>query len=197
MRALLISANTEKIPDPVFPIGAAAVWRGRAASGPRGRDARSLLRRATRRSLVVDAIRDFSAAGGRAVAAQSRLLGVSRRTPPTSRTIARLSRWRADRRPMRRWCSAARASRSCRRRSSRSSTPTTGVVGEGEFAFPWLLERDRRGGRYGTTRSFTCEPVNGGMLRLGERTHQAARSGGRARARSLRRAPLLRARRAV
>jgi hypothetical protein len=59
MRVLLISANTEKIPDPVYPIGPAAIG---AAARRAGHDVEAidLCFADDRKALVAGAIEDFA-----------------------------------------------------------------------------------------------------------------------------------------
>ena len=61
MRVLLISANTEKLPDPVFPIGAAYMAAVAERARARGRDARPAAS-STRRAPALDdaSSRDFA-----------------------------------------------------------------------------------------------------------------------------------------
>jgi radical SAM superfamily enzyme YgiQ (UPF0313 family) len=161
MRALLISANTEKIPDPVYPIGAAAVGTAARRAGHEV-EALDLCFAEDARSLVVDAIRDF---GPQAV-------GLSLRNLDNSAYPENCS-YIEDYRALVSWVRQTTEAPVVLGGAGFTVMPTTileelhadyGVVGEGEFAFPWLLGEIERGGPLRDDGSFTCRSVNGGML---------------------------------
>ncbi len=193
MRALLISANTEKIPDPVYPIGPACVG---AAARRAGHDVeavdlvlRGRCSRARHRTPSVTSRPTWSESR----CATSTIPPI-RRTAPTSTTIARSCRG-YERRAALPWCSAARASRSCRPRSWRSCMPTTGWSARGSTRSLGCSARSRIAGRFVGSASFACERVNGGAAGFVDPTDRAARCRPSARSRPLRRSALLRARR--
>ena len=139
MRVLLISANQERSPDPVAPLGLCYVATATAAAGHDVERARSLLparRRGRRRRR-----------GGRAAPRRDRHLAAQRRQLrlPRHRVVPAALPPRRRRLPApratRRSCSAARPSPRCRRYYLPTLGVPYGVVGEGEATFPALLDR--------------------------------------------------------
>jgi radical SAM superfamily enzyme YgiQ (UPF0313 family) len=161
MRALLISANTEKIPDPVYPIGPACVG---AAARRAGHDVEAvdLCFAGDARALVTGAIRDFA----------PDVVGISLRNLDNS-AYPENSSYIDDYRSLVSWVRETSAAPVVLGGAGFTVIPSTileelhadyGVIGEGEDAFPWLLgeienHREVRGGA-----SFACERVNGGVL---------------------------------
>jgi len=161
MRALLISANTEKIPDPVYPIGPAAI--GAAARGA-GHEvaAIDLCFAEDRRTLVTDAIRDFA----------PDVVGVSLRNLDNS-AYPENSSYIDDYHALMSWVRDTSDAPVVLGGAGFTVMPTTileelhadfGVVGEGELAFPWLLAKIERGEEPQGDGVFTCERANGGVL---------------------------------
>src|SRR6476620_539727 len=131
MRALLISANTEKIPDPVYPIGPACVG---AAARRAGHDvaAVDLCFADDARALVTGTIRDFA----------PDVVGIS---------LSNID----DYRSLMAWVRETSGAPVVLGGAGFTVMPTTileelhadyGVVGEGEHAFPWLLGEIESGG---------------------------------------------------
>ncbi len=161
MRVLMISANTEKIPDPVYPIGAAAI----AAAARRGGhevEGVDLCFSETPERDVTSMIAAF----------RPDVVGISLRNLdnsayPENRSYIedyhRLISW------VRGTCDASVVLGG----AGFTVMPTTileelhadyGVVGEGEITFPWLLERLAARARPTATPEVSCEAVNGGLL---------------------------------
>jgi radical SAM superfamily enzyme YgiQ (UPF0313 family) len=163
MRVLLISANTEQIPDPVYPIGAAAIGAAarRAGHEVEGVDLCFARDAEERRTLVEDALEDFA----------PEAIGVSLRNLDNSaypENSSYIDDYRALVSWLREWSSAPIVLGG----AGFTVMPTTileelhadyGVVGEGEQAFPWLLEGIAAGGLR-ASRDFHCQRVNGGLL---------------------------------
>src|ERR1051326_5252006 len=142
MRALLISANTEKIPDPVYPIGAAAVGAPARRAG-HDVEAIDLCFAEDRRRLVVDAIRDFAPGA----------IGLSLRNLDNSAYPDNRS-YIEDYHDLVSWVREATDAPIILGGAGFTVMPTTileelhaeyGVAGEGELAFPWLLGEIERG----------------------------------------------------
>ncbi|MBI2962568.1 MAG: cobalamin B12-binding domain-containing protein [Deltaproteobacteria bacterium] len=161
MRVLLISANTEKIPDPVYPIGAAAVG---AAARRAGHDVEAvdLCFAEDARSLVLDAVRSF----------RPEVVGVSLRNLDNSAYPENCS-YIDDYRALMSWLREISAAPVVLGGAGFTVMPATileelhadyGVVGEGEEAFPWLLERIARGAGAAAGGGFSLQSVNGGAL---------------------------------
>ena len=138
MRVLLISANTEVVPDPVFPIGPAYVG---AAARAEGHEVKGLdLCFATdRRAFVLDAIRDFD----------PEVVGISLRNLDNSAYPENRS-YIEDYSALVSWVRASTAAPIVLGGAGFTVMPTTileelhadyGVLGEGEHAFPWLLRQ--------------------------------------------------------
>lgn len=170
MRVLLISANTEKIPDPVYPIGAAYVG---AAAKRAGHDIKGvdLCFSPDRKAAVFDAVAEFA----------PDVVGISLRNLDNSAYPENCS-YIEDYRSLVAWVRASSRSPIVLGGAGFTVMPTTileelhadyGVLGEGEFAFPWLLERLAAGERPSPTADFSCERVNGSMLVSGASRIQA------------------------
>jgi radical SAM superfamily enzyme YgiQ (UPF0313 family) len=161
MRALLISANTEKIPDPVYPIGAACVGASARRAGHEV-EAVDLCFAADARTLVTDAIRDLAPA----------VIGISLRNLDNS-AYPDNSSYIDDYRSLMSWVREASAAPVVLGGAGFTVMPNTileelhadyGVVGEGEQAFPWLLGEIENGNAVRGNATFACERVNGGVL---------------------------------
>ena len=164
MRVLLISANTERIPDPVYPIGPAYVG---AAARRAGHDVHAVdLCFATdveaRRTTVVDEIGEF----------EPEVVGISLRNLDNSAYPENRS-YIEDYHALVSWVRATSGAPIVLGGAGFTVMPTTileelhaeyGIVGEGEFAFPWLLEEIKRGGGIQPSGGFACERVNGSVL---------------------------------
>ena len=161
MRALLISANTEKIPDPVYPIGPACVG---AAARRAGHDVEAvdLCFADDARALVTGAIRDFA----------PDVVGISLRNLDNS-AYPENSSYIDDYRSLMSWVRETSGAPVVLGGAGFTVMPATileelhadyGVVGEGEHAFPWLLGEIESCGEVRGSASFTCERVNGGVL---------------------------------
>lgn len=164
MRVLLVSANTEKIPDPIYPIGPAYV--GAAARGAGHEVAAVDLCFAdgpeARRSLVVDKIRSFLPD----VVGLS-LRNVDNSAYPESRSYIE------DYEALVSWVRATSSAPIVLGGAGFTVMPGVilevlhadyGVVGEGEFAFPWLLDQIERGEGVKPGDGFHCQRVNGAVL---------------------------------
>ena len=161
MRALLISANTEKIPDPVYPIGPAAIGAAARRAGHEV-EAIDLCFAEDKRTLVTDAIRDFA----------PDVVGVSLRNLDNS-AYPENSSYIDDYHALMSWVRDTSEAPVVLGGAGFTVMPTTileelhadyGVVGEGEFAFPWLLGEIERGHEVAENPAFSCERVNGGVL---------------------------------
>jgi radical SAM superfamily enzyme YgiQ (UPF0313 family) len=160
LRLLLVSANTEKLPDPVFPIGA-AYMAAVAAEG--GHEVETL------DLCFLDNPRDALQAKIRTCDPQ--VIGISLRNLDSSSYPQNTS-----------YVDDYKLLVDTAREHSDASIvlggagftvmPSTlmeylgadvGVVGEGEAAFPWVLDRIADGERFLTTPEMSCEPVNGGV----------------------------------
>jgi radical SAM superfamily enzyme YgiQ (UPF0313 family) len=161
MRALLISANTELIPDPVYPIGAAAVGAAARRAGHEV-EAIDLCFAEDRRAIVIDAIRDYA----------PRAVGLSLRNLDNS-AYPENSSYIDDYRDLVSWVREATDAPIILGGAGFTVMPTTileelhadyGVSGEGELAFPWLLGEIERGDDVRSSAAFACQRVNGGVL---------------------------------
>jgi radical SAM superfamily enzyme YgiQ (UPF0313 family) len=161
LRVLLISANTEKLPDPVFPIGAAYMAAVAARHG-HAVDTLDLC--------FLDALQP--ALDAKVDAVDPQVIGISLRNLDSSSYPLNTS-YIDDYRAL---VTALRA---------RSPAPIVlggagftvmprtileylgadvGVVGEGELAFPWVLQQYVDGAALAATPEYRCERVNGGVL---------------------------------
>lgn len=160
LRVLLISANTEKIPDPVYPIGAAYMAAVAERAG-HAVDTLDLCFSAAARTSVEEKIRE----------GEPDVVGISLRNLDSSSYPQNTS-----------YIDDYKQLVDTVRRNSDAPVvlggagftvmPQTildylhadvGVVGEGEAAFPWLLDRLADREPLETTDEFHCEKVNGGV----------------------------------
>jgi radical SAM superfamily enzyme YgiQ (UPF0313 family) len=160
LRVLLISANTEKIPDPVYPIGAAYMA---AVAERAGHEVEPL------DLCFLDAPRPALDEKIRALAPD--VVGISLRNLDSSsypQNRSYIEDYRALVQAVRELSGAPVVLGG----AGFTVMPTTimeylgadvGVVGEGEAAFPWLLEHLAAGEALATTPEFLCEKVNGGV----------------------------------
>ncbi len=160
LRVLLISANTEQLPDPVFPIGAAYVAAVAAQHG-HAVDTLDLC--------FLDALRPTL--DEKVCASAPDVVGISLRNLDSSAYPQNTS-YIED---YKRLVDAVR---------ERTGAPIVlggagftimpqtileylgaevGVVGEGEMAFPWILQRVANGETLTSTPAYTCQQVNGGV----------------------------------
>ncbi len=161
LRVLLISANTEKLPDPVFPIGAAYMA---AVAAQHGHTVE------THDLCFLEALQP--ALDEKLDAVDPQVIGISLRNLDSSSYPLNTS-YIDDYRAL---VAALRA---------RSDAPIVlggagftvmpdtimeylhadvGVVGEGEMAFPWVLQHLADGVPLASTAEYRCQPVNGGVL---------------------------------
>lgn len=160
MRVLLISANTEKLPDPVFPLGAAYMA---AVSAEHGHSVETL------DLCFLDAPRPALDETIRTT--EPEVVGISLRNLDSSSYPLNTS-YIDD---YKRLVDAVReltAAPVVLGGAGFTVMPTTimeylgadvGVVGEGEMAFPWILERLSKREPIVSTHEYRCEPVNGGV----------------------------------
>ena len=160
MRVLLISANTEKLPDPVFPIGAAYMA---AVAAEHGHEVETL-----DLCFVADAELAVQAAI-RALAPQA--VGISLRNLDSSsypQNTSYIDDYKAVIDAVRACSDAAIVLGG----AGFTVMPHTimeylradvGVIGEGELAFPWLLGRLAAGEPIASTPEYRCERVGDGV----------------------------------
>ena len=160
MRVLLISANTEKLPDPVFPLGAAymaavAAERGHAV------DTLDLCFLDAPHPALADKIRDGA----------PEVVGISLRNLDSS-SYPQNTSYIDDYKALVEAVRALTDAPIVLGGAGFTVMPgpimeyldaDIGVVGEGELAFPWLLDRLADGAPLTSTPEFCCEPVNGGV----------------------------------
>ena len=160
MRVLLISANTEKRPDPVFPIGAAAVA---TAAEERGHpvDTIDLCFLGDYNDRLSQVLRER----------EPEAIGISLRNLDSSsypQNTSYIDDYEALIGALRRQSDAPIILGG----AGFTVMPTTildylhadvGVVGEGELAFPWVLDRLAAGEPLTSTPEYRCEPVDGGV----------------------------------
>ncbi|HUI25321.1 MAG TPA: lipid biosynthesis B12-binding/radical SAM protein [Candidatus Kryptonia bacterium] len=159
LRVLLISANTEHLPDPVFPIGAAYMAAVAAAHG-HAVDTLDLC--------FLDALRP--ALDEKIRAADPQVIGISLRNLDSSaypQNTSYIDDYKRLVAAIRELSDAPIVLGG----AGFTVMPQTimeclgadvGVVGEGEAAFPWLLQQLADGQSLASTPAFTCERVNGG-----------------------------------
>jgi radical SAM superfamily enzyme YgiQ (UPF0313 family) len=161
MRVLLVSANTEKIPDPVYPIGAAYVG---AAARRAGHEIETvdLCFAADPRGVVVDAVERFA----------PDVVGISLRNIDNSAYPENRS-YIDDYQALMSWLRGATSAPIVLGGAGFTVMPSTilealhadyGIIGEGENAFPWLLEQLAAGRPIERSADFICQRVNGSML---------------------------------
>lgn len=160
MRVLLISANTEKLPDPVFPIGAAYMA---AVAERHGHSVETL------DLCFMGSIRPALDECIRCVEPQA--VGISLRNLDSSsypQNTSYIDDYRALVNAVRDLSDAPLVLGG----AGFTVMPTTilehleadvGVVGEGEMAFPWVLQCLAGGEAITSTPEYRCEPVNGGI----------------------------------
>src|SRR5262249_33888597 len=160
LRVLLISANTEKLPDPVFPLGAAYMAAVAAQHG-HAVDTLDLC--------FLDAVRPALEEKVRVCAPQ--VVGISLRNLDSSSYPQNTAYIDDDKRlavGLRELTDAPIVLGG----AGFTAMPTTimeylgadvGVVGEGELVFPWVLERLARREPLVSSDAYRCEPVNGGV----------------------------------
>ena len=160
MRILLISANTEKIPDPVFPIGAAYMA---AVAERRGHDVHTL------DLCFLDAVHPALEENIRRC--EPDVIGISLRNLDSSsypQNTSYIDDYKALVDSLRALSDASIVLGG----AGFTVMPTTilehlkadvGVVGEGEMAFPWVLDQIAGGGEISSTPAYTCERINGGV----------------------------------
>jgi radical SAM superfamily enzyme YgiQ (UPF0313 family) len=160
MRVLLISANTEKLPDPVFPIGAAYMA---AVAAEHGHDVDTL-------DLC------FLDAPGPALCAKIRdfgpdVVGISLRNLDSS-SYPQNTSYIDDYKHLVDAVRAMTHAPIVLGGSGFTVMPAAimeylhadvGVIGEGELAFPWLLERLAAGAPLESNAEYRCEAVDGGV----------------------------------
>jgi radical SAM superfamily enzyme YgiQ (UPF0313 family) len=160
LSVLLISANTERLPDPVFPIGAAYVAAAAERHGHRI-DTLDLCFLEARRPALAAKI----------AAAQPHVVGISLRNLDSSAYPLNTS-YIDDYKNLVDAVRALTDAPIVLGGAGFTVMPTTimeylgadvGIVGEGEMAFPWVLERIARGEPIRATPAFHCERVNGGV----------------------------------
>jgi radical SAM superfamily enzyme YgiQ (UPF0313 family) len=161
VRVLLVSANTEKVPDPVYPLGAAYVAGAARDAGHEVRGV-DLCFAGDREAIVVEAIREF----------EPEAIGISLRNLDNSAYPENTS-YIDDYHALVSWIRGATSSPIILGGAGFTVMPTTileelgadyGVVGEGELAFPWLLGELAAGRDVDSTDAFRCERVNGSKL---------------------------------
>lgn len=160
MRVLLISANTEKLPDPVFPIGAAYMA---AVAAEHGHSVETL------DLCFLDAQRPALDEAVRAV--EPDVIGISLRNLDSSSyplNTSYIDDYRHLVDALRELTSAPIVLGG----SGFTVLPgpmmeylgaDVGVVGEGELAFPWILQQLAKGERLASTSDYICQRVNGGV----------------------------------
>jgi radical SAM superfamily enzyme YgiQ (UPF0313 family) len=160
MRVLLISANTEQLPDPVFPLGAAYM----AAVAERQGHAVATFDccfAGDPPSALAAAISDFA----------PEVVGISLRNLDSS-AYPQTTSYVTDYRVLVDVVRAASPAPIVLGGAGFTVMPGTlmrvlgadvGVVGEGEQAFPWVLERLAAGAPLTTTASMRCEPAGRGV----------------------------------
>ena len=160
LRVLLISANTEKLPDPVFPIGA-AYMAGVAAEHGHTVDTLDLCFLDTPRPALDAKLREFA----------PQVVGISLRNLDSS-SYPQNTSYIDDYKTL---VDAVRAGTDAPIVLGGSGLTVmpqpimeylhadVGVVGEGEQAFPWLLDRLAAGAPLATTPEYSCDRVDGGV----------------------------------
>ena len=160
LRVLLISANTEKLPDPVFPIGAAYMAAVAAQDG-HAVETLDLCFLDALHPMLDDKIRDT----------RPDVVGISLRNLDSSAYPQNTS-YIDDYKQLVDGVRAVTSAPIVLGGAGFTVMPDTimeylganvGVVGEGEMAFPWILQRLANGEPVRSTPEFTCRPVNGGV----------------------------------
>ncbi len=159
MRVLLISANTEKLPDPVFPLGAAYMAAVATAAGHTV-DTLDLCFLDALRPALDEKIRDFD----------PEVVGISLRNLDSSsypQNTSYIDDYKVLIDAVRELSGAALVLGGAGFTVMPQATmeylgADVGVVGEGEAAFPWVLARLAQGNALASTSEFICQAVNGG-----------------------------------
>jgi len=160
LRVLLISANTEKLPDPVFPLGAAYMAAVAAQHG-HGVETLDLC--------FLDGL--HPALDEKIGASEPQVVGISLRNLDSS-SYPQNTSYIDDYKKLVTAVRALTDAPIVLGGAGFTVMPTTimeylgaevGVIGEGEMAFPWVLERLADNDTLSSTREFTCERVNGGV----------------------------------
>src|SRR5260221_10162895 len=160
MRVLLISANTEKLPDPVFALGAAYMA---AAAVERGHevDTLDLCFLDTPGAVLEAKLRDFA----------PEVVGISLRNLDSS-SYPQTTSYIDDYKALVDGVRASSAAPIVLGGSGFTVMPgpimeylhaDVGVIGEGELAFPWLLDRLAASAPLASTPEYRCETVDGGV----------------------------------
>ncbi|HXQ23021.1 MAG TPA: lipid biosynthesis B12-binding/radical SAM protein [Candidatus Acidoferrales bacterium] len=160
LRVLLISANTEKLPDPVFPLGAAYMA---AVAEKHGHAVDTL------DLCFLDVLRP--ALDEKISACNPQVVGISLRNLDSSSYPLNTS-YIDDYKQLVDAIRALTDALIVLGGAGFTVIPDAimeylgadvGVVGEGEAAFPWLLERLAAGEPLASTPEFRCQPINGGV----------------------------------
>lgn len=160
LRVLLISANTEKLPDPVFPIGAAYMAAVAARHGHTVDTLDLCFLRAVRPALDAK-VRE----------ARPDVVGISLRNLDSS-SYPQNTSYIDDYKQLIDGVRELTGAPIVLGGAGFTVMPETimeylgaevGVVGEGEAAFPWILERLASGQPICSTPEYECRPVNGGV----------------------------------
>ncbi len=160
MRVLLISANTEKRPDPVFPLGAAYMAAVAAAAGHTVETLDLCFLEALRPALD-DKVRTF----------EPEVVGISLRNLDSSSyplNTSYIGDYKVLVDSLRELTSAPIVLGGAGFTVMPGATmeylgADIGVVGEGETAFPWVLSQLAKREPMRSTPGFTCRCVNGGV----------------------------------
>ena len=160
LRVLLISANTEKLPDPVYPIGAAYMAAVTERSGHEV-ETLDLCFLGNSREALAEKIRSYA----------PQVVGVSLRNLDSSsypQNTSYIDDYGRLVDSVREFCTAPVVLGG----AGFTVMPEVimehlgadyGVVGEGEAAFPWILDRIADGETVASNESFRCQKVNGGV----------------------------------
>lgn len=160
LRILLVSANTEKLPDPVFPIGA-AYMAAVAVQGGHQVETLDLCFLDDPQEALRAKIRAF----------KPQVIGVSLRNLDSS-SYPQNTSYVDDYKLLVDTARAHSDASIVLGGAGFTVMPSTlmeylgadvGVVGEGEAAFPWVLKRIAEGAPFLTTPEMSCERVNGGV----------------------------------
>ena len=160
LRVLLISANTEKLPDPVFPIGAAYMA---AVAAQRGHTVDTL------DLCFLDTV--HPALQSKICETRPDVVGISLRNLDSS-SYPQNTSYIDDYKQLVDGVRALTSAPIVLGGAGFTVMPDTimeylgadvGVVGEGEMAFPWILQRFGNGEPLCSTPEYTCRQVNGGV----------------------------------
>ncbi len=160
LRVLLISANAEQLPDPVFPIGAAYIAAVAERHG-HSVDTLDLCFLDSLRPVLDESVR----------ACEPDVVGISLRNLDSSaypQSASYIDDYAHLINSVRDLTSApivlgGAGFTVMPRILMEHLGADVGVVGEGEMAFPWVLERLAQGAPITTTPEYRCEPINGGV----------------------------------